>query len=115
MRDWARLQDLRPTLVVLDGFDEMSPQLDPATLRKNLHLLAECVRYFGESKLIVTSRTHYFESTRMQARFLEQLGEPVVARLAPLPLSERIEHLHAYAEQHGLSENSSGSFACTTR
>ena len=39
----------------------------------------------------------------MQRRFFEQLGEPRVARLAPLPLSERIEHLQAYAEQHDLS------------
>ena len=104
MRDWARLQDIGPSLIVLDGFDEMSPQLDPVTIRKNLQLIAECVRYFGESKLIVTSRTHYFESTRMQARFLEQLGQPVVARLAPLSLSKRIKHLHAYAEERGLSD-----------
>ena len=62
------------------------------------------MRYFGESKLIVTSRTHYFESTRMQARFLEQLDQPVVARLAPLSLSKRIKHLHAYAEERGLSD-----------
>ena len=103
IRDWARLQALGPTLIVLDGFDEMSPQLDHATVVRNLRLLADCVRYFSASKLVVTSRTHYFETIRMQRRFFEQLGEPRVARLAPLPLSERIEHLQAYAEQHDLS------------
>jgi hypothetical protein len=103
MQDWARLQALGPTLIVLDGFDEMSAQLDHATVVRNLRLLADCVRYFSASKLIVTSRTHYFETSRTQRRFFEQLGEPRVARLAPLPLSERIEHLQAYAEQHDLS------------
>jgi transcriptional regulator with XRE-family HTH domain len=103
IQDWARLQVLGPTLVVLDGFDEMSAQLDHATVVRNLRLLADCVRYFSASKLLVTSRTHYFETSRMQRRFFEQLGEPSVARLAPLPLSERIEHLQAYAEQHDLS------------
>jgi ActR/RegA family two-component response regulator len=104
MRDWARLQDLGPTLIVLDGFDEISAQLDHATMVNNLHLLADCVRYFVGSKLLVTSRTHYFENTRMQERFLEQLDGPEVARLAPLPLSKRIKYLHAYAEQEGLSD-----------
>ncbi len=104
MRDWVRAQDISPTLVVLDGFDEMSDQLDHDTVRNNLSLLSECVDFFRESKILVTSRTHFFESTRMQERFLEKLEHPVVARLAPLPLSERIKHLRAYAEQQGMSE-----------
>lgn len=104
MPDWSVVQDISPTLVVLDGFDEMSDHLDHDTVRNNLNLLGECIDYFRESKILVTSRTHFFESTRMQARFLEKLENPVVARLAPLPLSKRIKHLHAYAEQHGMSE-----------
>jgi len=103
IQDWAHLQILGRTLVVLDGFDEMSAQIDHATVVRNLRLLADCVRYFSASKLLVTSRTHYFETSRMQRRFFEQLGAPGVARLAPLPLNERIEHLQAYAEQHDLS------------
>jgi hypothetical protein len=75
MRDWAIVQDISPTLVVLDGFDEMSGQLDHDTVRNNLSLLGECVEYFNESKILVTSRTHFFESTRMQARFLEKLED----------------------------------------
>ena len=103
MRDWARIQDIGPTLVILDGFDEMSPQLDHATVANNLRLLADCVRYFAGSKLLVTSRTHFFENSRMQDRFLEELGQPEVARMAQLPLSSRITYLHAYAEREGLS------------
>ena len=68
----ARVQDISPTLVVLDGFDEMSAQLDHDTVRNNLNLLGDCVEYFSESKILVTSRTHFFESTRVQARFLEK-------------------------------------------
>ena len=104
MPAWARVQDISPTLVVLDGFDEMSAQLDHDTVRNNLNLLGECVEYFSESKILVTSRTHFFESTRVQARFLEKTENPVVARLAPLSLRKRLEHLHTYADQHGMSE-----------
>jgi len=102
-RDWARVQDIGPTLIILDGFDEMSPQLDHATVARNLRLLADCARYFNGSKLLVTSRTHFFESTRMQERLLEQLDQPAVARVAQLPLSSRIGYLHAHAERKGLS------------
>ena len=103
MRDWARVQDIGPTLIILDGFDEMSAQLDHATVANNLRLLADCVRYFADSKLLVTSRTHFFESSRMQERFLEELGQPEMALVAQLPLSSRIAYLHAYAEREGLS------------
>ena len=100
--DWARLKDLGSTLVVLDGFDEMSAQLDHATVMNNLRLLADCVRFFADSKLLVTSRTHYFETSRMQAQFHEQLERPQVARLAPLALAKRIKHLDTYARRNGL-------------
>ena len=103
MRDWARIQDMGPTLIILDGFDEMSAQLDHATVANNLRLLADCVRYFADSKLLVTSRTHFFENSRMQERFLEELGQPDVAQVAQLPLASRIAYLHAFAERGGLS------------
>jgi DNA-binding GntR family transcriptional regulator len=62
MPDWALVQDISPTLVVLDGFDEISDQLDHDTVRNNLNLLGECVEYFRESKILVTSRTHFFDT-----------------------------------------------------
>ena len=103
MSDWSRLQDVARTVVVLDGFDEMSAQLDHATVWENLRLLAECVRYFADSKVLVTSRTHFVETSRDQTRFLEQLQNPSVIRLAPLPRNRRRKHLGAYANSHGLS------------
>ena len=103
VRDWARVQEVAPTVVILDGFDEMSAQLDHATVAENLRLLAECVRYFASSKVIVTSRTHFFETNRDQDRFLEQLENPDVVQLTPLPRNKRSEHLNTYAKRHGLS------------
>jgi hypothetical protein len=103
VREWARIKDMGPTLVILDGFDEMSGQLDHATVANNLRLLAECVRYFTDSKILVTSRTHFFENSRMHERFLEELGQPDVARMAPLPLTRRIAYLRAFAERGGLT------------
>ena len=103
VKDWFSLPDVTKTIVILDGFDEMSAQLDHTTVAENLRMLAECVRYFGVSKLLVTSRTHFFETNRDQARFLEQLEEPDVVRLAPLPRNKRSEHLEAYAKRHNLS------------
>jgi len=103
VKDWFSLPDATKTIVILDGFDEMSAELDHATVAENLRMLAECVRYFGASKLVVTSRTHFFETNRDQARFLEQLEEPDVVRLAPSPRNKRSDYLEAYAERHNLS------------
>jgi NACHT domain/Pentapeptide repeats (8 copies) len=96
-------EDLPRTLVVLDGFDEMSVQIDHATVAENLGLLADCVDHFAGSKLLVTSRTHFFETGREQARFLEQLEDPQVVRLVPIRRSTTNEHLDAYARRHRLS------------
>lgn len=103
LKDWNRLQDSASTVIILDGFDEMSAQLDHATVAGNLRLLAECVRYFGGSKILVTSRTHFFETHREQIRFLEQLEHPEVIKLAPLSRNKRGTHLEMYAKNQGLT------------
>jgi hypothetical protein len=91
------------SLVILDGFDEMTAQLDPETLARNVEVLAECVEFFGgpKSKVMISSRTHFFDHLADYEQFLSTLGDPRILRIAPIPLKQRLAHLAAYAAQIG--------------
>lgn len=82
--EWNHLRHSKRVLVVLDGFDEISRQLDPATVTANIRALKNCLDEFVGCKVIVTSRTHFFESRRDKQRLLRWLGSPLVYQLAPL-------------------------------
>jgi hypothetical protein len=100
--DWAEVTRSRRTLVILDGFDEMSAQLDPRTLAKNVEVLVRCVEYFSPAKVLISSRTHFFEHLADYEQFLQDLGNPRILRIAPIPLHERLAHLEAFAARKGL-------------
>ena len=100
--DWAAVSQGRRTLIILDGFDEMSAQLDPRTLVDNVATLARCVEYFAPAKVLVSSRTHFFEHLADYEQFLKDLGNPRILRIAPIPKPERLAHLDAFAAKKGL-------------
>lgn len=100
--EWAAVSQGRPTLIILDGFDEMSAQLDPRTLAGNVETLARCVEYFAPAKVMVSSRTHFFEHLADYEQFLKDLGNPRILRIAPIPRPERLAHLDAFAAKKGL-------------
>jgi hypothetical protein len=99
--EWEELSRRYGTLVILDGFDEISARLDPATLAANIKMLVKCVRAFSASKVLITSRTHFFEYLSDYEEFLQVLNGPRILRIAPIPLRERLEHLAAYAAEIG--------------
>jgi WD40 repeat protein len=99
--EWEAISRAHRTLVVLDGFDEMSAQLDPHTLARNIEVLVQCIDYFPESRVLVSSRTHFFDHLSDYEQFLEALGGPRILRIAPIPLQERLAHLGAYAARIG--------------
>nr|WP_274536512.1 TIR domain-containing protein [Pseudofrankia sp. BMG5.36] len=96
---WNAASDRHQTLVILDGFDEMSVRLDPASLRSNIALLATCHEVFHRSKLLITSRTQFFERQRDQDRFLDRVGRPRILRLVPAARDKVTSHLRTFARR----------------
>jgi hypothetical protein len=101
--EWTTLATTGRTLVILDGFDEMSAELDPQTLAANIAMLARCISHFPSSKVMVSSRMHFFDQVSAYENFLEVLGNPRLLRIAPIALRTRLSHLEAYAARIGKS------------
>ncbi|GIF20111.1 hypothetical protein BJ973_001983 [Actinoplanes tereljensis] len=82
LASWRRLVESRPTLVILDGFDEMSGDLSRTAIVENIELLRDCCEEFAESKVLITSRTNVFGTADDQRQLLERIGRPRILRLA---------------------------------
>lgn len=101
LAEWVTISQTYRTLIILDGFDEMSAQLDPQTLARNIDVLIQCVEHFPEAKVLISSRTHFFDQLSDYKRFLGALGNPRLLRIAPIPLRQRLDHLGAHAARIG--------------
>lgn len=100
LRSWRQLCLSTRLLVILDGFDEISVKLDPATEADNIRKLLECRRElgeFGNVKVMITSRARFFDERRNYQGLLEKLGSPERLYLAALPEAERLKHLERFA------------------
>ena len=91
--DWYLSENVTKRLIILDGFDEISVELDPAAVTANIKTLLECVDEFEGCKIIITSRTHFFQNRGDVQRLFDRLGHPVVYHLAPISRAEVINHL----------------------
>ncbi|MCM4078232.1 Rho termination factor N-terminal domain-containing protein [Actinoplanes sp. TRM88002] len=100
-REWQDLSETYRTLIVLDGFDEMSARLDPDAMAKNFARLSECIAQFPHSKILITSRPHFYSHLRDYQNFVNDAGDPRVVRIAPISLEARLEHLRAHARTIG--------------
>lgn len=60
--DFRKMLELGKLLLIFDGFDEMTTQLDRKRTTTNLELLNKLA--IGQSKVILTCRTHYFTSQK---------------------------------------------------
>ncbi len=95
LRGWEAIKRRpQPPVVILDGFDEITKELDPGTVSENIKALLECCEatVFDGCKVLITSRMHFFES-RDAARLLSRLDNPLVLRLARIPRHQVREHL----------------------
>jgi len=99
---WNRVRERNKTLVILDGFDEMTKRLDSRTITKNIRELIECCKEFEGSKILITSRTHFFENQRNVKRLLQRLPTNCTCYLAPIDRSTNIKHLEEYAKTEDL-------------
>ncbi|HWT00781.1 MAG TPA: NACHT domain-containing protein [Pyrinomonadaceae bacterium] len=91
---WRELGKTMRRLVMLDGFDEMSSELDPESLTRNVKALLECVNEFEGCKIIITSRTHFFQNKKDAQRLLLRLGKPPIYHLAPIPRKSALDNLY---------------------
>jgi hypothetical protein len=94
LHDWNLVRHHHRILIVLDGLDEMTRQLDSKTVTENIRALRSCLDEFHGCKLLVTSRTHFFENRRDKQRLLKWLDDPLVLQLAKLSPSAVLDHLH---------------------
>ena len=101
---WNGLQDRGfKFLAILDGFDEISKELDPATIQRNIDILISLYDsdYFADTKLLITSRKHFFEMQREKERLMDKLGKPQLLHLSPFSRREASDHLEKYAGEVG--------------
>ena len=92
---------------MLDGFDEMTAELDPPTISQNLRLLAEALDSIvgtftaknKRRKVLVTSRGRFFDQPREETALREMLGLPNIVRIRPLSRTEALAHLSRYARE----------------
>ncbi|MBE9572628.1 MAG: SUMF1/EgtB/PvdO family nonheme iron enzyme [Proteobacteria bacterium] len=84
------------TLLVLDGFDELSLRFDKATVVKEIENLADATRAY--QKLIVTSRTRFFRSEEEEKETLVWKAMKWPGKRGPRPLGHpRFERIYISA------------------
>ena len=93
----ARSREQVRTLVILDGFDEMSADLSPAAITANLRDIRSCLTEFSGSKVLITSRQRVLDGSRDWKRTLDRLGHPQIMRIASGPRRERVQYLEQFA------------------
>lgn len=97
---WQELGKVARRVVMLDGFDEMSSELDPETLTQNIKALLECAEELEGCKILITSRTHFFQNKKDAQRLLSRLGNPPTYHLAPIPRKRALENLFQTFPDH---------------
>ncbi|WP_328534784.1 N-6 DNA methylase [Micromonospora zamorensis] len=93
---WRELARRGRTLVILDGFDEMTADLSPAAITDNLRSIGSCLAEFTGSKVLVTSRRRTL-SVRDWDRVLDRLRGPMVREIAPGSRDQRVRYLEQFA------------------
>lgn len=107
---WARLSAHYPVVYMFDGFDEMSPELDPETVSQNLRRMWELWDYVGAGstdlrcRVLVTSRGRFFDEPKEETALRSRLGQPLIGRIRPLSRTAVVENLTAYARRIGAED-----------
>ncbi|WP_036412004.1 N-6 DNA methylase [Micromonospora parva] len=93
---WRELARRGRTLVILDGFDEMTADLSPAAITDNLRSIGSCLTELTGSKVLVTSRRRTL-SVRDWDRVLDRLHDPMVREIASGSRDQRVRYLEQFA------------------
>jgi hypothetical protein len=90
--------------VILDGFDEMTTVLSADAITANLRDIRSCLTELFGSKVLITSRQRLGEDSRTWTRTLDRMGDPVVMRIAPVSVSQQMQHLEQFAADRALTQ-----------
>jgi hypothetical protein len=101
---WRMVARQVRTLVILDGFDEMSADLSPSAITANLRDIRSCLTEFSDSKVLITSRQRVLDGSRDWMRTLDRLGHPQIMRIASGPRRERLQYLEQFATDDGSAQ-----------
>jgi hypothetical protein len=93
-------------LAILDGFDEISKELDPETIQRNIDILINFYEndYFSDMKILITSRKHFFENHKEKEWLIDKLDKPQLVHLAPIDRKITEDYLRKYAAGIGKEE-----------
>ncbi len=96
-KSWYQLCREARVLVILDGFDEMSRELDPDSVSESIKRLLELYEsaIFGSCRFLITSRPHFFTTRRDRQRIFERLGDPLVLRIGDFSPAAVEDYLQA--------------------
>ena len=97
LADWRTVTKQVRTLVILDGFDEMSADLSPAAITANLRDIRSCLTEFSGSKVLITSRQRVLDGSRDWKRTMDRLGHPQIMRISSGPRRQRVQYLEQFA------------------
>ena len=96
--EWNDIKCRYRCLIILDGFDEMSQEMNDAAVFENILTLERIIEQFSGYKIIVTSRKNVIYSDSVRNRILFSLNNPEILHLAPLANKERIDFLNRLAD-----------------
>jgi hypothetical protein len=94
--DWHEVVKNYQVLVILDGIDEMSRELDAASIRGLIDTLVDCCneQFRGEKlKILLTCRTPFFRSLNQRKYLLERLDSPLTVFMRSADHTEVYENL----------------------
>ncbi len=107
IESWYKLIDYYETknekkriLIILDGFDEISESLDSERIIESENVLIDLYNKFSDLKIIITSRTNFFENQKDLEKLLKLLKDNCICHLAPIDKNNVVENLREYLKQH---------------
>ncbi|PZR05349.1 MAG: hypothetical protein DI539_25040, partial [Flavobacterium psychrophilum] len=97
--DWSELKSKYNLLILLDGFDEMSYEMNTDALMNNIEIILRLLNdEFNGLKVVLTSRKHFFENRHCKELFLERIQTPVIVHICSI---ER-PVVHGYLKRNAL-------------
>jgi len=104
VQQFIELKRTTQVLVILDGFDEMSKRLDEQSVLENIKALLRCCEECDGAKILITSRTHFFENRRDKEKLLDRLDNPTLVYLESIPRATTTRHLLEFAQEAASQE-----------
>ncbi|MCL2820949.1 MAG: NACHT domain-containing protein [Oscillospiraceae bacterium] len=115
LSEWNDIRNKFKLLIILDGFDEMSPSMGKRAMDANIDRLRSCINYYKgkDLKIIITSRATFFNEAEQALR--TQITQPFeVVRLHHIDPAEKIKHLSLFAKKSGPKAEKHFELLCKT-